>query len=141
MQKEKNKKIICGVVGVIVLIAAFYAGMVYGKGQMPARGQRSGIQTFNGGQNGGMGGRNFGGLSNGQVIAKDDKSITISVMGGGSKIILLDTNTKISKPVDAALSDLTIGSQVSVTGTPNSDGSVNAQAVQIRPSLPANVVK
>jgi hypothetical protein len=58
-------------------------------------------------------------------------------MGGGSKIVFLDTNTKITKQAEGSASDLAVGTQVSVSGAPNADGSVNAQMVQIRPVLPA----
>jgi len=117
------------------LVAVFYGGMVYGKSQIPARGQGGVAGAFTRG--GAGGGRNGGGgFTAGQIIAKDDKSITVSLMGGGSKIIFFDTNTKISKQTQGSVSDLTVGTQVSITGTPNTDGSVNAQMVQIRPAVP-----
>jgi hypothetical protein len=141
-----NKKNIgWAVVGVIVLVAVFYGGMVYGKsgqGKIPVRGQ--GAQAFSvvGGARGLRNGGGSGGFTAGEIISKDDKSITVQIMGGGpgspptggSKIIFLDSTTKISKSASGTLADLATGTQVSIMGTPNIDGSISAQSVQIRPA-------
>jgi hypothetical protein len=141
---NNNKKIVLVIVGVIVLVGVFYGGMAYGKSQIPVRGQ--GAQAF--GQNGVAGtrgirnGGGLGGFTTGQIISKDAKSITVQLMTdgsasgsqGGSKIIFLGTNTTITKTATGSTGDLTIGAQVSVTGTANTDGSITAQSVQIRPN-------
>lgn len=138
MQKENNKKIVGVVVGVIVLVAVFYGGMSYGKSQVSAGtktlGQNFGQNGANGMMRGTRNGMGFGGFTTGQIISKDANSITVGVQGGGSKIIFLDTNTKVSKQAAGTSADLAVGTEVSVTGTANSDGSVNAQSVQIRPA-------
>ncbi|HEV7424389.1 MAG TPA: hypothetical protein VGO21_04340 [Candidatus Paceibacterota bacterium] len=137
-----NKKIGLGIVGIIVLVGVFYGGIVYGKSQIAPRGQRGmGGQAFAAGGGGAGGFRNMGGFTTGQIIAKDEKSITVQLVGGGSKIIFLDANTKISKSTAGILADLAVGTQVSVTGAANTDGSVNAQMVQIRPNMTGAVVK
>lgn len=142
---NKNKKIGLGVVGVIVLIGVFYGGMVYGKSQIPARGAQAFGQNQNsaGGIRGARNGAGLGGFTTGKIISKDATSITVELMTGGttsptqggSKIIFLGVNTAVTKTATGSLSDLTIGTQVSVTGTPNTDGSLSAQSVQIRPKL------
>ncbi len=129
MKNENNKKIGLIVGGLIILAVVFYAGIAYGKSQGPQRGTRTGAFT-------GSSFRNMGGNTFGQIISKDDKSITVSLMSGGSKIIFLDTNTKVSKQVAGTAADLTVGGQVAVMGTPNTDGSINAQSIQIRPNIP-----
>jgi hypothetical protein len=145
MQKENSKKIIWGVVGIIVLIGVFYGGMVYGKSQIPARGNQAFGQNGALGAGGMRGARNSGGFTVGQIISKDANSITVQLMTGGpggtttqsgSKIIFLGTGTTVTKTVAGTLADLTVGTQVSVTGTPNTDGSENAISVQIRPNTP-----
>ncbi len=135
---DKNKKIGLGVLGIIVLVGVFYGGMVYGGTNVRASMMSRGGQTFNpmGGARGARGGIG-GGFTAGTILAKDDKSITLQIMGGGSKIIFLDTNTKVSKQTEGSIADLAVGTQVSVTGAANADGSVNAQTVQIRPIMPA----
>lgn len=139
---NQNKKIMWGVVSVIVLVAIFYGGVVYGKGHATTTKTagaftRGGAQGA-GGTRGGMGGfaGGTGGVTTGSIISKDGKSITVSIMGGGSKIIFFDTNTKVSKTVAGLATDLVVGSQVVVSGTANSDGSLNATTVQIRPNMP-----
>lgn len=142
----KNKKIGLVIGGVIVLVAVFYGGIVYGKSQNKIL--RQGSENFmanalNGGTGFARNNRVAGGLgasfTNGEIISKDDKSITVKLNGAtpqdgqGSKIIFLDSNTKILKSTDGSLSDLSMGTQVSVTGAANTDGSLNAQSIQIRP--------
>ncbi len=144
MKKENsNKKIGLVVMGVLLLVGVFYGGVVYGKSHAPVsantRGQ--GGQAFGGGR-GGRGTGGLGGFTTGEIIGKDDKSITVKLMDGGpaspsqggSKIIFFDTNTTISKFAAGSVADLATGTQVSVTGSPNTDGSMNAQSVQIRPA-------
>ena len=79
-----------------------------------------------------------GGATMGQIISKDATSITVSIPTGGSKIILLDSSTPINKQTAGTLADLTVGTEVSVTGTTNTDGSITAQSVQIRPKMQTN---
>jgi hypothetical protein len=70
------------------------------------------------------------------VIAKDATSITLQLPGNaGSKIIFYSATTQISKMASGTPVDLANGTNVSITGTANSDGSVTAQAIQIRPAL------
>ncbi len=129
-----NKKIGLVVLGIIVLSTVFFAGDVYGKSKIPARGQGNQTFAFN---TQGRGMRNVGGMGGfigGEVISKDDKSITVKLQDGGSKIIFLSTGTKVSKQITGTVSDLAVGTEVSVTGAANADGSVNAETVQIRPS-------
>jgi hypothetical protein len=136
-----NKKIGFVVIGIIVLVGVFYGGMVYGKSQKPANVAGTFTRGTRGGGAGGLG----GGFTIGQIIAKDATSITVQLTTGGasgtpsgSKIIFLDSSTQITKQASGTLADLAIGTNVSVTGTANTDGSVSATAVQIRP---ANVAR
>src|ERR1035437_93010 len=140
---NKNKKIGFVVIGIIVLAGGFYGGMVYGKSQVPARGNQALAGNFAGRMGGAKGAGGASGFPAGQIIAKDATSITVQLMTGGpagtasgSKIIFLDSNTKVTKRVSGTLADLAIGTNVSVTGTPNTDGSMSAQAVQIIPKTP-----
>jgi hypothetical protein len=137
-----NKKIVWGIVGIVVLVGVFYGGVSYGKSQTSA--SPSAANMAYGARTRGAGG--FGGVTIGQIIAKDATSITLQLMNmgttatgntpAGSKIVFVDSNTKILKQVDGTLSDLTIGTNVSVTGTTDaSTGSISATAVQIRPAI------
>ena len=78
-----------------------------------------------------MGGR--GGQVTGEVSSSDDKSITVKMADGSSKIILLSTTTSIIKSSEASKTDLTVGAKVGVFGQANPDGSVTAQNIQLNP--------
>lgn len=51
--------------------------------------------------------------------------------------MLLDS-TEISKFSEGAINDLEIGKNISINGTANSDGSLIAQMIQLRPAFERN---
>ena len=142
----KNKKVIISVVVCLVIaVLSFWGGLMYvGKNIKNANLSRQGNFSQNGfGQNGGtrIGGQGMrggmgGGLVSGEVLSMDQKSITVKLRDGGSKIVLFSPNTKVEKTVDGATSDVVTGKTVMVTGTANSDGSVSATSIQLRPAFP-----
>lgn len=123
-----NKKIIAAIIGVVVVGGAFYSGVVYDahKSTTPTRNGA----TFTGMR---MGARS-GGFTAGDIIAKDATSITIKMQDGSTKIVLVATSTQIMKSAAGGLNDLVEGAGVTVMGATNSDGSVSAQSIQIRPT-------
>jgi hypothetical protein len=141
----KKNTIIIVIGGLVVMGLVFYAGMKLGSkdqsdsnykmfsGQFDP--QASGMQKF-GGQNGlalnRTGGMNGG--ASGEVIAKDDKSITVKLKDGGSKIVFYSEKTSVLKTATTSLNDVLIGEQVAVIGSSNQDGSVNADSIQLRNS-------
>ena len=148
-------KIISAIIaGVLLAGGAFYAGMKYGAGKNPASTSPSFSQADQGGQGqfnqlGGVGatgvrgGRGTrGGFIVGEIIAKDETSITVNIRDprlpegtGGSKIVFITPKTPVTKSVSGALKDLNVGEQVTIMSTPNPDGSVTAESVQIRQTL------
>lgn len=131
-----KNRIILGIVVVIIAGGAFYAGNVYGKGQTPSR--TGG--TFVAGA-GGFAGRTgtrtgaAGGFTTGQILSVGQGSVTIQEQSGSSsEIVLVSDTTQITKSVSGAMSDLTPGTSIIVTGSTNSDGSITAQSIQIRPA-------
>ncbi|MBU4223931.1 hypothetical protein KJ934_01770 [Patescibacteria group bacterium] len=147
-----NNKIIAIIVGVILVGgSSFYAGMKYG--QSNPLNLKQGNFSAQGGQNltpeqrqqrarefggtagiGTRAGRAGAGFIGGEIISKDDKSITLKLQDGGSKIVFLSDSTEIAKSDEGVLSDLEIGKNITVNGAVNSDGSVTAQTIQIRPA-------
>ncbi len=128
------------VIALVCLAGGFFGGMQYQKKkgisaadiQAMSQEQRQALlQGFRNG--GGQGGG--GGFTAGQIISKDDKSITVKAMDGSSKIVFYSGSTTVGKATQGTSSDLINGEQVVVTGTANSDGSVTAQNIQIRPEM------
>lgn len=130
---NKNLLIAITIIGLAAVGGgAFYGGMVYGKSQNSSAFNRQNFQSaLRNGVRSGATGANF---VSGNILSKDSSSITLQLPNnGGSKIIFFSGTTQISKFASGVASDLTTGESVSVTGTTNSDGSVTAQSIQIRP--------
>ncbi len=133
-----NKTIISIIaVAVVVGGGAFYGGMKYGQSvdaaQRAAQRGAGGFGAGNGAR-GARAGGGGGGFTAGDIISKDDKSITLKLNDGSSKIIFYSATTKIMKSADGSVDDLAAGKQISVNGTLNSDGSISAQSIQLRPA-------
>ncbi len=71
----------------------------------------------------------------GEIISQDDKSITVKMPDGGSKIIFTNDKTQISKSTIATKADLKTGEKIIVFGPENSDGSVTADNIQLNPQI------
>ena len=132
---------IAGVVGLAVTVMAFYGGMKYGQvgsSNLQSAGvnfQNSQRQQF-GAARGARGG-NGGGVTAGEILSKDDKSITVKLRDGGSKIVFLSGATEVSAFTAATPDALEVGKTVMVSGKQNSDGTVTAQTIQVRPPFTA----
>jgi hypothetical protein len=68
---------------------------------------------------------------NGEVISQDDKSITVKMSDGSSKIILLSEKTVYNKTSEGSKSDVTVGDQITAFGSSNPDGSITAQMIGV----------
>jgi len=131
------------IVAVVIGGVGFYGGMKYGQStasQTSAnlianfRGQQGGVGMTGRGANR-LAGQN-GGFTGGQIIAKDATGITVKLQDNSSKIVFISSSSNIMKSTQGSLSDLVVGGNVTITGTANSDGSITAQSIQIRPVIP-----
>ncbi|KKU25725.1 MAG: hypothetical protein UX39_C0021G0007 [Candidatus Magasanikbacteria bacterium GW2011_GWA2_46_17] len=71
---------------------------------------------------------------NGEVISKDDDSVTVKLRDGGSRIVFFSPSTTVMKATSGDGSDLEVGRNVMINGSANQDGSMSAQMIQIRPA-------
>lgn len=130
----KSLYLVIAILVVIVGGGAFFAGMKYQQSKQPTfpRQFDGGVQ----GQRTGAGGNRMGFRPvNGEIISSDDKSITVKLQDGSSKIVLLSDTTQINKAAEATKEDLKTGEKVAVFGTENSDGTVTAQNIQLNPEF------
>ncbi len=135
--KKHNGFIITLIVALVVGAGAFFAGVQYQKGKagtpttMQGRfqGQTGRTGTFQM-RTGNAGGQAMQPVA-GEILSADDKSITVKMQDGSSKIIILSDNTKINKTSEGSKSDLTKGEKVTAFGTTNSDGSITAQNISL----------
>ncbi len=135
------------VVAIVVGGGAFYGGMKYAQGRnsrgnftnLTAEQRQQFMANAGAGFRSGAGGQGMrgagGGFTAGEILSNDSQSITIKMPDGGSRIVFYSDSTEISKQVAGSVSDLAVGKAVSISGSSNSDGSITAQSIQIRPAL------
>ena len=141
-----NKTIIIAIVAILVVgSVSFYAGMQYGKSKnqtasgnfanLSPQERQARMQPGGGGAGGPRGTRAGANFATGEIISKDDKSITIKSGDGGSKIVFFSNATQIMKTASSSPAELKVGEQITTNGTANSDGSLTSQSIQIRPNI------
>jgi len=131
---KQNTVIVTIILVAIGISGGFFGGMKYDQYQR-TQGRTNGSRQFPGGINNEQI-QNRNGLGRpvtGDVISKDDKSITVKTQDGGSKIVILSNTTTYSKTSEGSIEDVVIGSQVGIFGTENSDKSLTAQNIQLNP--------
>jgi hypothetical protein len=139
---SKNKIAVSVVISILVVGLVFYGGMKYGQSSSKTQigagnfGQRLG-QMGSGTQK--TGHQPLGGMVSGQILSIDTNSFTIKSQDGGSRIVFLSASTTVNKMAEGSVKDLAVGSSISVNGASNPDNSINAQSIQIRPQMPAQI--
>jgi len=129
--KKYKVHIIWALVAVIALIGGYFWGRgtarpSFGNGNFPGAFNASSSRRFAAG-----GGQT---LTAGSITAMDSSSITLQLPNGNSEIVFYSTSTMVSEPQTVPVSDLKVGSNVAVGGTTNSDGSLTATSIQVRPA-------
>ena len=119
---------------IVIALAAvagcsFFGGMKFAesKGSLAGFSQRQG--NFQRMGNGTSTARS--GFVSGEIMNKDDSSLTVKLRDGGSKIVFFSEASVITKSASGTISDLEAGKQITVSGKTNDDGSVTAQSIQI----------
>jgi len=135
---KKNHLVIVVVLIVAIGAAAFFGGIFYQKNKMPRFSRQFGQGQGNNNQPRDGNRQNFRPV-NGEIISADEKSITVKLTDGSSKIVLLAEKTVINKAAEGVKEDLKTGEKVMVIGTQNSDGSVTAENIQLNPQFRGNL--
>ena len=136
------------VLGVVVALVLFGGGFALGSnakvapsGATGATGSTGAAATRGGAGAAGAGGAANRGLVNGQILAINSDSITISMRQPGQNgasptttttLVLVGSATRVVKTVetDVKLTDLKVGDTVTVAGTPDAtSGTISAQAI------------
>jgi len=129
------------IVGIVSAGSGFFGGIKYTDYQR-SKNRTTGMRQFQGMGNGDqMQNRTLGGRPvTGEVINKDETSITVKTQDGGSKIIILSKTTVYSKTEEATLNDVSVGEKVGIFGTENSDKTMTAETVQLNPQFKMSTV-
>jgi hypothetical protein len=128
-----------------VAAVGFAGGYEVGQGAVPssaAAGLRNGnFGNFGNGAAGsgapagrfGPGRGTGGGGTAGTISSVSPDQLTVSTAGGGSKLVLVNASTTVTKVSSSAeaLTDLSQGETVTVVGTANPDGSVTATQIVV----------
>jgi len=139
-----NKKILSIVILAVVAIGAFYGGMKYGgRNDLSARFPGGNFENLSQEerqamfQGGGMGGEMHrdDGFVSGKILSVDEVSVTVELRDGGSKIVFVSDEIRVTTLVEGVLGDLKEGDSVIINGQSNSDGSVTAETLQVVPEM------
>ncbi len=132
-----NNKILIFIIALVIGGGSFFAGTAYQKSKTPSfegmsrEGMmgRNGSSDHQGSFRGGMVGQGM--PVAGEIIDRDDESITVKLQDGGSKIVFVSDETSVRKTDEGNMNDLSTGAQVMVFGSENDDGSFTATNIQI----------
>ncbi len=131
---NQKTKITVVIVALLIAAGSFYGGMTYAQSKVPSFARAGGAAFAAGGATRGMRGGAAGGFVSGEVISKDATSLTLKLTNGGSKIVFLSASTTVMKTATGSMDDIAVGQQITTTGSTNTDGSMTAQTIQVRPA-------
>ncbi len=133
MKLQKTYQIV--LVVIVSFTLGFYGGGVYQDSNTSAgmTEQSERQMRFQGGANGSPRGMSRSPLLTGEVIAKDDTSLTLKLRDGGSKIVFYSPKTTTTKTATTSVNEIVLGAIISVNGNANTDGSLTANAIQLNP--------
>lgn len=123
-----KKEIIFLIILILVGVGAFYGGIKYQQNKISQRTffQREGWERTN---------QLRERIVSGEIILKDEKSLTLKLPDGSTKIVFISDKTKISKMTEGTLEDLEIGKQVMIIGNQTTEGVFLADQIQISPII------
>lgn len=133
----KNTRLVIGVLLIAVGITGFFGGMKYqqSKGFSMTDIQSGDTHVGMTGLSGSERTRRNGNseMVSGEIIDKDETSITVKQADESTKIILLSEDTGVNKTSQGSIDDLETGESVMIFGQENPDGSISAANIQLNP--------
>ncbi|HUD19286.1 MAG TPA: hypothetical protein VMR81_02515 [Patescibacteria group bacterium] len=127
----KNNTLIMIILVIVVAAGGFFAGMQYQKSKGSSYTRGAGLF----GQRGSGTNRSGGRPVSGDILSSDDKSVTVKLQDGSTKIVLVGASTSINKATTGSKSDLATGIRISAFGTDNGDGTFTATNIQVNPTF------
>lgn len=142
-----SKKAWIWVIIAVIVVAggSFWGGMTYAQSKTASAATTrfgSGASTFaTRGGFGGTAGAAAGGGTIGTVIQVGNDTFTVQLPSStsttaatGTKLVLVNSSTELDELESVPFSNLQVGQTVTVAGAANSDGSITASSVMIRPA-------
>jgi hypothetical protein len=145
-ETQKTFPTITVVFSIISLIIGLTLGIFYQKSKTPSFSSNGQFQMVNRTGNNTAGATGNGQRARGQtgfrqtigeILSADDKSITIKMSDGSSKIVLISDTTTINQTATATKIDLKVGATVAVMGDQNTDGSITGKTIDLNPRVPS----
>ncbi|HUY05154.1 MAG TPA: hypothetical protein VMV62_00305 [Candidatus Paceibacterota bacterium] len=128
----QKKLVTTGVIALVIGAGVGYAGA--GMLNRPAAAPFARGNWNAGGAGSMMRGGAGSGFLTGTVVSKDATGMTLNTRDGSSHVVFVTPDTNVSKSVGGTIADVSVGATVIVSGTTNSDGSVSANLIQLRPA-------
>ncbi len=136
---NQNIMVACAITAVVAGGLGYVGGSRMTRaGRLDGFGERSGRSIMinrdqnKQGNGGGMMGR---GAIQGEVTSKDDKTLTVKLSDGSSKIIILSDTTVYRASSESSLDKVEVGTSVAAFGTASSDGTTVATSIEINPLM------
>ena len=128
------KKYLVHIVWLVIAIVALGGGFFWGKASGAATRAAGFAGAYSSSTRRAAGGAAGGGLVTGTIATIGSSSITLQLANGNSEVVFYSTSTPVSEPTKVSVNTLKVGTTVMVGGTSNSDGSLTAQTIQVRPA-------
>jgi len=132
----KNKKnLLLAVVVVAALAASFWLGRLsgYGNANMALANRRQVGPMTTGQRQGLTNGQNIQNRTVGQIDKINDKQLTIKLMDGGSRLLMLPSEAVITRMASATATDLVVGQNIMASGA-EENGMIVVKTLQVSPS-------
>jgi hypothetical protein len=128
------KKYLVHIVWLVIAIVALGGGYFWGKASGAASRAAGFAGAYSSSTRRTASSAAGGGLVTGTIATMGSSSITLQLANGNSEVVFYSTSTPVSEPTVVSADTLKVGIPIMVGGTSNSDGSLTATTIQVRPA-------